>query len=197
LHAGASAVVGPRWHVPDASARLFARCLHEAVRAGAAVGEAVRLARLELRQAVPHRADWLAFAHFGHPLCRPYLVRPARGFTLFEALDHPDDQPFRAGQAYRFRASYRAEAPVWFDGPLRARPAPADDADVSVLVAPLDGSPPRTYALEPVAGGEDRQCVAEIVMPQAEGSLPVLVRFQRGGDELRTLTLTLDVAEAR
>jgi WD40 repeat protein len=194
LHAGASAVVGPRSPGPDAGARLFAETLYGALRAGAASGEAVALARGELRRAFPERPDWIGYTHFGHPACRPYAVRPAEGFTLFEALDQPEGETFRAGASYRFRASYRSEAPVWFAGRLRTA-ADADGGEVTVMVVPLDGREPTTYRLEPAPGSADRQCVLTLAMPAEETSLPVLVRFERDGRELRTLTVTLDVAE--
>jgi hypothetical protein len=194
LHAGACALVGPRWPVLPEADRLFARTYYEAVRAGAALGAAVWAARQRVRLTFPHRADWLAYAYFGHPACRPYVVRPAQGFTLFEALDHAEEEPFMAGRPYRFRASYRAEAPVWFGGRLRAQQAPLEGGDVSVLVVPLtEGAAPQTCPLKPVPGGEDYQQVVTLTMPPAEATLPVMVRFQKGRQELRTLFLNLDV----
>jgi hypothetical protein len=194
LHAGACALVGPRWPVLPEADRLFARTYYEAVRGGAALGGAVAAAREAVRLAFPHRADWLAYAYFGHPACRPYAVRPAQGFTLFEALDNADEKPFLAGRTYRFRASYRAEAPVWFGGRLRAQQAPLQGEDVSVLVVPLvEGAAPQTCPLAQVPGGEDYQVVVTLTMPPEETTLPVMVRFQKGRQELRTLFLNLDV----
>jgi WD40 repeat protein/serine/threonine protein kinase len=193
LHAGASAVVGPRSPGSIEGALLFAETFYEAVRGGGSLGESVALARDELRRAFPERPDWLGYVYYGHPECRPYAILPAEGFTLFEALDHPENEPFHPGFSYRFRASYRSEAPVWFAGRLRSA-ADADGSAVSVMVVPLDGSGPTTYRLEPTSGGSDCQCVLTLTMPAEETSLPVLIRFERDGLELRTLTVTLDVA---
>ena len=117
--------MGPRWPVPEEIDRLFFRTFYRAMRGGSPLGWAVWQARQEVRQVFPGRADWLAYAYFGHPQCEPYLVRPARGFTLFEALDPPQDNGFRAGQSYRFRASYRAECrPGTTAGSVPRKPCP-------------------------------------------------------------------------
>ncbi|HYT92727.1 MAG TPA: hypothetical protein VEL76_28680 [Gemmataceae bacterium] len=77
-----------------------------------------------------------------------YPVRPAQGFTLFEALDHPEGRPFEAGRSYRFRASYRVEAPVWYQGRLRLQPAALEGGPVTIAVVPLlKGLPPQTHTL--------------------------------------------------
>jgi hypothetical protein len=196
LHAGASALVGPRWSVLPAAEQLFVRTFYRAYRAGAPLGGAVRAAREQVRLGFPHRPDWLAYAFFGHPNCRPYPVEPAAGFATFEAVDNPADTPFRAGRAYRFRASYRTEAPVGYSGRLR-RPTPLQGAGVEVMVAPLaGGAVPSTYRLEALPGGADCQCVVTLTMPRSAARLPVLVRFQKGEQELKTLLLNYDVVGA-
>jgi WD40 repeat protein len=196
LHAGASAVVGPRWPVRREAEEVFARSFHEAARAGAALGWAVWQARARVRALFPDGPDWLAPAYFGHPGCQPYEVEPARGFTFFEAINHPADAPFVAGRPYRFRASYRLEAPVWYEGRLRSPAASALQAgDVSVLVAPLSGGgAPQTHRLTPAEEGGDCQCEVTLTMPAEEGTWPVMVRFRKGAEELQTLFLELEVA---
>jgi hypothetical protein len=196
LRAGASALVGPRWPVPPEAARLFARTFHDAVRAGAPLGWAVWDARRQLRLAFPDRPDWLAYAHFGHPECQPYRVRPAQGFTLFEALDHPEGRPFEAGQPYLFRASYRTEAPVWYHGRLRLQPAALEGGPVTVTVLPLlPGLSAQSHPLVPLAGNAAHHADVKLTMPRGAASLPLLVRFQQGDEELTTLGLTLDLVE--
>jgi hypothetical protein len=196
LHAGASAVVGPRWPVQPESDQLFVRAFHEALWDGAAVGLAVWEARQRVRRTHPDRSDWLAYAHFGHPSCAPYLVRPAKGFTLLEAIDQPEDELFRPGRSYSFRASYRADTPAWYGGRLRVPEAPLADEDVSVLVMPLTGEHPTTYRLEQMAPGSPYQRVFELTMPADEETLPLLVRFQKDEQELRTMVVTLDIGGA-
>jgi serine/threonine protein kinase len=196
LRAGASALVGPRWPVPPAAERLFLRAYHAASRAGAPLGWAVWEARRQVRLAFPGRPDWLAWAYFGHPDCQLYAVRPAQGFTLFEALGHPEGRPFVAGRPYRFRASYRSQAPVWYHGRLRVAPAILEGGAVTVAVVPLlPGLRPLTCELQPVPGNTAYDGVLELTMPRGEESLPLLVYFRQGRKELETLELALDLAE--
>jgi hypothetical protein len=197
VRAGASAAVGPRWPVLPEADRLFFQTFYRAVRDGEELGRAVWGARTQVRLAFPSRPDWLAYALFGHPHCEPYLIRPAQGFTLFEALGHPEGTPFLAGQEYQFRASYRAEAPVWYEGRLRA-PQPPSQEEVSILVLPLTaGGVPQTYRLEKVPAGEDCQCTVSLRIPEDATTLQLLVRFKKGGQELQTLMLTLKVEKKR
>lgn len=193
LHAGVSALVGPHWPVTEEVDRHFFRAFYAAIRSGAPLGWAVWEARLQVRLLFPKRADWLAYSYFGHPWCQPYAVQAAQGFTLFEALDHQEGTPFEAGQSYRFRASYRVEAPLWYSGRVRRSQELPSTEDISVLVAPLIGVEPTIYPLQRMSGGEDYQCVVTLIMPQEETTLPVLIRFHKGEDELRSLTLKLKV----
>jgi tetratricopeptide (TPR) repeat protein/O-acetyl-ADP-ribose deacetylase (regulator of RNase III) len=194
MHAGASALVGPRWHVSPEADQLFFHTFYRVIRSGETLGCAVQQARELVRLTFPHRADWLAYAHYGSPECEPYLVRPSRGFVLIEAIDQPEDAPFLKGKTYRFRASYRAEAPVWYDGRLHIQTEPLEGEDVSVLIAPvMSGVEPQTHRLKPVLPGSDYQYTVEIRMPDKETTLPILIRFQKGKKELRSLMLNLDV----
>jgi O-acetyl-ADP-ribose deacetylase (regulator of RNase III) len=195
MHAGVTAVVGPRWPVALEADQLFFRTFYEAVRSGEALGLAVWRAREQVRLALPHRPDWLAYTYFGHPDCAPYPVRVARGFTVFEPIDHLGDAPLAAGQQYRFRASYRAEAPAWFGGRLHIHQAPLAGEELSVAVLPLTGDPPITRTLERVPGSDDYQSIVTLTAPASAPSLPVLVQFAQGGRELQTLMLHLDVAQ--
>jgi hypothetical protein len=198
LHAGASALVGPRWPVPPEADRLFQRTFQELIRLESAdLGWAVWKAREQVRLAHPHRSDWLAYAYFGHPGCAPYPVGPAQAFALFEALDHGDGEPFRPGGTYRFRASYRAEAPVWYTGRLRLQEGTLPHEGVSVLVVPLTGGRQKSvFPLRAVPGADELQEVVTLTMPAEETTLPVLVRFLKGDkDELQTLLINLDIRE--
>jgi O-acetyl-ADP-ribose deacetylase (regulator of RNase III) len=195
MHAGASALIGTRWPVSQESDLSFVRQFYQAMRGGESLGAAVWFARQQVRAAFPHRPDWLAYTYFGHPQCEPYPVRPAQGFTLFEAIDQPDDVPFLAGGTYHFRASYRTEAPAWYNGRLRTQEGPLQSDDVSVVVMPLSGVMPETYKLNPVPQSDDLQCTVSLTMPDTKTNLPVMVRFQKGSEELRTITLNLQVEE--
>jgi hypothetical protein len=196
LRAGANGVVGSRWPVLPQAERLFLRAFHEAVRSGDPLGSAVGQARRRVRLAFPDRPDWLAYAHFGHPECGPYFVQPARGFTLFEAIDHRDDEPFIVGRTYCFRASYRATAPVWYHGRLRLAPPTLEGGPVTVSVVPmLPGMPAQSRTLDELPGGAAYQGLISLEMPSGTTELPLIVRFRRAGADLETLELCLDLVE--
>jgi hypothetical protein len=193
-HAGATALVGSRFCVSSESDRLFFRTFYQLMRGGTTLGEAVWNARQQVRLAFPHRSDWLAYNYFGHPHCEPYLVKTARGFTLFESLDAPEDDRFQAGGTYQFRASYRREAPVWHEGRIRTQQLPLDGEDVSVKILSMTGEiPSQSHPLLPLAPGSDYQCMLNLTMPDEETTLTLLVRFQKGKEEMHTLILNLDV----
>ena len=193
MHAGASALVGSRWSVLPESDRLFYRTFYNLIRTGTELGSAVWQARKQLRVAFPHRSDWLAYTYFGHPQCQPYLVRESQGFTFFEAINPPENDNFQAGKSYEFRASYRTEAPVWYTGRLHVREVSPQE-ELSVMVMPMSGSmPPETYPLEPVKNGDDYQCIVTLTMPNKAIKLPIIINFQKGEEELRSLILNLKV----
>lgn len=193
MHAGASALVGSRWSVSPESDRLFYRTFYNLIRTGTELGSAVWQARKQLRVAFPHRSDWLAYTYFGHPQCQPYLVRESQGFTFFEAINPPENDNFQAGKSYEFRASYRSEAPVWYSGRLSVQQASAQAEDLSVMVVCLTGEiPPQTYQLQPVDSGNSYQHIITIIMPVEDTILPLLIRFQKGSEELNTLFLNLN-----
>jgi serine/threonine protein kinase len=196
IHAGASALVGPRWPVSQEADQVFVREFYRAMREGRSLGDAVWIARREVCAAFPHRPDWLAYTYFGHPNCEPYFVRQAQGFTLFEAVNHPDDAPFLAGETYQFRASYRTEAPEWYEGRLRVQQQELLNENLSVMVLPLSGILPETYGLQPIRGSNDLQCTFPLTMPEKATTMPVMVRFQQHEEELRTVMLQLHVKEA-
>jgi hypothetical protein len=112
---------------------------------------------------------------------------------LFESLDALEDDRFQAGGTYQFRASYRREAPVWHEGRLQTQQLPLDGEDVSVMVIPISGEMPQTYRLETVTPGSDYQCIVTLTMPNEGTTLPVLVRFLKGDEELHALMLNLEV----
>ena len=195
LHAGATAVVGPRWTVAPAAARRFTRALHTALRTGSTLAAAASAARACVRDAFPARPDWLAFTVYGHPLCRPYRVRPSNGFALVEALDTESEGRIAAGATYSFRATWRAEAPAWYSGRLHALEEPVD-GELAVVAVPMDGGPALTQPLVHAPGSDAYHGVVALTMPDTEGLHAVRVYFVRGDEELRSVTLTLDVEPA-
>jgi hypothetical protein len=196
MRAGASALVGARWVVLDEADQLFFRAFYQELYNFSPIGLAVWRARAEVRRAFPHRADWLAYTHFGHPLCKPYFVEPSGGFILFEALGHPDEAPFDAGREYRFRASYRAEAPAWYDGRLQiTRPGEPEEEKIRVLVSSMIDSSILKCELERVPVSGDYQQIISLRMPEDETNLPLVVRFKQGRRELHTLMLNLPIKE--
>lgn len=194
MHAGATALIGSRWAVLPEADQLFFQNFYHFIRSGISLGWAVWRAREQVRIMFPNRSDWLAYTYFGHPQCQPYLVQPAQGFTLFESIDNPEDAYFMAGRPYRFRASYRAEAPVWHDGQLRSLHSPLEGEDISVIVKQF-GHKSETHRLEPIESGYNYQCLITLKMPDEETSLSLFVRFRKGDKELQTLILDLNVVE--
>jgi hypothetical protein len=151
-----------------------------------------------LRLARPERADWLAYTYFGHPLCEPYAVEDAEGFTLFEPMGMGADEQFVAGREYLFRASFRGELPPWYDGRRRMRTTRLRGDGVRALVAPLHGGDPMTYDLIGASGsdgGPDDDFYVPVVlaMPNDAGTYKWFVQFTRGRDELRSSIIALDV----
>jgi hypothetical protein len=196
MYAGVSALVGPRWTVPLEIDQLFFSVFYNAIREDMSLGQAVWVAREQVRQVFPYHSHWLAYTYFGHPQCAPYRVRPARGFTLFEILNHPVHAPLEVKHSYQCRASYRTEAPLWHEGRLHTQQEYIEGKELSVMVVPLTGeAKPEIYPLEPVSPGNDYQCILAITTPDKETTLPLLVQFQRGDEELRTMVLNFNVTE--
>ena len=200
LLARSSAVVGPRWTTAPSSDRVFFRAFYDAVRADRPLGLAVWEARETLRLAYPDRADWLAYTYFGHPWCEPYPVETAEGFTLFEPMGLTADQPFVAGRDYLFRASFRGELPAWYNGRRHMRTTRLRGEGVTVLVAPLHGGDPTSYELIAASGadaGPDDDVYTPVIlsMPKEAGTHKWFVQFTRGGNELRSSVITVDVVD--
>lgn len=200
MHAGATAIVGPRWYTSSEADQTFYGAFYAALRTGMTVGWATWIARQQTRLAFPNRPDWLAYTCFGHPNCAPYLVRPSEGFVSFEELDHAADTPLLAGRMYSFLASYRTEAPEWFGGRLWAPQEFSQDEAVSAIVVALTGqvSGPdlaKLLPLQQTMPGGDFERVFELTMPNETTTEPVLIRFQRGGQELGTVMLNLDIVK--
>lgn len=195
MHAGASAVYGPRWPVSVEADQAFVQELYDAMRQGDTLGLAFSKARTRVRTCFPYRTDWLAYSYFGHPHAEPYWVQRAQGFTLLEAVNQPEGELFRRGRSYRFRVSYRSEAPAWYDGRLHVQEHDISSEDMSVMVMPLSGVEPTYYKLERVAQSSEMQKVFWLEMPQEGDTLPVMVRFQKQTQELRTLFMNLQIGE--
>jgi hypothetical protein len=75
LGAGAGAFVGALWHVQDSKARIFEQTFYKLFLSGTPIGEAVRQARLAIKDGNP---TWLAYTVFAHPLatCSGAAVQP-------------------------------------------------------------------------------------------------------------------------
>lgn len=65
--AGAGAVIGAHWAIADRLAETFAAELYRNFLAGLPLAEAVRRARLRLREADPNDPTWIAYTVFGQP----------------------------------------------------------------------------------------------------------------------------------
>jgi hypothetical protein len=69
---GVGAYLAPMWEVTDSLARVFAATFYQATldAPGATLAQAVRAARLAVRQQAPHDPTWLAYALYAHPNAR-------------------------------------------------------------------------------------------------------------------------------
>lgn len=92
VEAGAGAYVGSHWTIFDASSFVFCRSFYESFLAGLPLGEAVRRARLVVRERFPGDPGWLAYTVFGHPSasCRKAVKEDAE-----ETPETPPPGPFR------------------------------------------------------------------------------------------------------
>lgn len=72
-----SAFLGPGWAVDDTRALHFAQTFYGELFAGKTLGEAVRISRMVLRDAVPGELTWLAYCLYGHPGA-PITLGPPR-----------------------------------------------------------------------------------------------------------------------
>jgi len=89
LNAGAGAYVGCHWALYDEPAYEFARAFYSCFLEDVLpIGEAVRRARLEIRELFPGDPIWLAYTVFAHPLasCAP-------SYRETEAPSAPHDRP--------------------------------------------------------------------------------------------------------
>jgi hypothetical protein len=75
LGVGAGAFIGALWHVQDSKARIFEQTFYRLFLSGTPIGEAVRQARLAIKDGNP---TWLAYTVFAHPLatCSGTAVQP-------------------------------------------------------------------------------------------------------------------------
>lgn len=74
LDVGVGAFIGALWEVRDSKARLFEQTFYRLFLSGTPIGEAVRQARLTIKDGSPY---WLAYTVFAHPLatCSGSAVR--------------------------------------------------------------------------------------------------------------------------
>jgi hypothetical protein len=70
IRLGCGAFVGSLWPVRDESAVVFAERFYRSLADGAAIGEAMRQAREEVRRRFPGDPTWLAYCCFADPLAR-------------------------------------------------------------------------------------------------------------------------------
>jgi hypothetical protein len=73
---GCGAFIGALWPVSDRAALAFARAFYEQLASNRPIGEAVRLARLRVREQFPGDPTWLAYCCFADPTaCLEHLPR--------------------------------------------------------------------------------------------------------------------------
>jgi CHAT domain-containing protein len=70
IDVGAGAFLGTYWQVPDDLAHQFAKAFYGKFLSGVPFAEAVRSARVALRESFENSPSYLAYTAFGHPLAR-------------------------------------------------------------------------------------------------------------------------------
>ncbi len=111
LNAGAGAYVGCHWALYDEPAYEFARAFYRALLEDVLpIGEAVRRARLEIRELFPGDPIWLAYTVFAHPLASCGV---ASGETEAPASGHnrPETDHCRKKPPVRRRRGRTAKTP--------------------------------------------------------------------------------------
>jgi hypothetical protein len=88
FQAGARSVLATQWEIGDQAAVRFIRTFYDHLAEGRAVGEALRLAKLDAIKANVPPHDWAAFMVIGDPLVSVPLQPPSwwRGPWLIAAL---------------------------------------------------------------------------------------------------------------
>lgn len=89
LRAGAGAFLGAQWEVGDEPALAFAEVFYPALLAGEPAGEAVRQARLALRDRFPGDPAWLAYTLFANPSATCLPAAGSRSFVPAAASAPP------------------------------------------------------------------------------------------------------------
>jgi hypothetical protein len=92
LAAGAGAFIGTLWPVRDKKARVFAQVFYKAFLGGEPFGEAVRQARLKVRDEFPGDPAWLAYTVYAHPgtVCSTATGKPTKRESQLSRLRIPD-----------------------------------------------------------------------------------------------------------
>jgi ribosomal protein L40E len=67
IRGGALAILGSFWPIFDEGAAEFASVFYDGLLSGQNLGEAARLARLQLRESRPHDVTWASFVLYGDP----------------------------------------------------------------------------------------------------------------------------------
>ncbi|UCH93808.1 MAG: hypothetical protein JSV88_26560 [Candidatus Aminicenantes bacterium] len=192
LRAGASAVICPWWSTSEAADQVFWNTFYDLLERRVPLGEAALRARLSVRDAFPHLADWLAYSVFGDPRARIYRPEDSQGYTALECLS--PDKYLRPGKTYSFRASISTFPPVGFKGRLVRSSALPDEVQALFLAPGLQEKIPEPIPMVPInPGGTIREATQQFKAPQFPGKYPILVQFFADEEHIKTLKLMLSV----
>ncbi|MFP3938994.1 MAG: CHAT domain-containing protein [Thermoanaerobaculia bacterium] len=109
LQVGAGAFLGPLWAVPSDRAAVFSGLFYDRLVRGESIGEAVRRARLELRERSPGDPTWLAYALYADPGARVAEVsaaRPARPDRSSRGVNSTRPAAAPSGKAWSGKREY-------------------------------------------------------------------------------------------
>ncbi len=192
LRAGAGAVVCPRWPTTERADRVFWKTFYHLLEHRIPLGEAALRARLSVRDAFPHLADWLSYTVFGDPRARAYWPEESQGYTALECL--APGEFLLPGETYTFQARLSAYPPVGFKGRLVKFSTLPDDVRALFLAPDLQETIPEPIPLEPAnPDGTLRVAVREFKTPRLPGTYPLIVQFFADDEPVKSLKLMLKV----
>ena len=115
LDLGAGAFVGSSWATGDEAAKELARAFYQGLQGGLALGEAMRRARLVVREAFPGDPSWLAYTVYAHPAASCHATSPTIATRV--ASRHPifESQAAQSGEFPAIIATNQRRTVLWFE----------------------------------------------------------------------------------
>jgi len=85
IRSGVKHFIGPFWEIPDEPASQFSILMYRFLTGGNSIGQAIRLAREEMKRISPSDASFASYVLYGDPSIRYFKTKPLSG-TLSETI---------------------------------------------------------------------------------------------------------------